>query len=851
MKISSTLRLAFFVPCLFLLSCGQREVGNNSVSIVRLFDIFEEDDLSGNVSLANAGWERTVWQASEMKPWQIAESVPSLGFRNVGGLEGLGIVNNALSGQMSDSTAVLQFALEQNRGGTGPIKFIDVRMKVSGASHVRLGTASGRQIDDSAVRDWAKSPEWPVVQDVANGAVRSYRFDISVETDDLSAIAVDEEETDALTEDADAKDDLRNVFLGFRDCQDASVAISSVRFVTEAEEKLNDASGQQWVGLAEIYRETLAAKTSETINLSLRQLPPRPWLDIAIGTTEDSPVTFTATISQREAGVLSNPKTLLERTVSTPNEWEPMRIDLADYAGMNAQVTLTLTGEKKGLWGYWGAPVIRNSVAPQTEAKKPRGVIFIVADTLRTDHLNIYGYERETVQHLKTFADEGVAFSNAIAQGTWTKVSQSSMLTSLYPVSHSVMKVPDQLPASAETIAEVYREAGYATVSYSSVMFTGKQNNLHQGYEELHESASISDEEYRSKTAVHYVDRIIPWLEQHKDVPFFAYLHVFDPHSPYRPRPPYDTLWGRPEDQERWKEIEKDIKEHDVQNVFGLPFKDDYVTKTGNDPDELLRMFTDWYDGSIRGLDTEMGRLLAALKEMGIDDDTLIVFSSDHGEELWEHGRFFHSHTVYGELSQVPLIFRWPGGPGVREGTMIDRVIENLDIMPTLLDLSGVEGPSAMQGRSLVPLIDGTGEASWQDRPVITHTLRSDKEFPNDPEEGHHFSLIENGLKVVRKELEAGLVEELFDRSKDPLDLQNIIDEAGGRDSAAPLTQSFDAWKTTTEAQQLPNDQEMTENLSSEELRRLQALGYVGGGVQTKPEDDSDNEGDQKDQDNQ
>ena len=823
-----------------MLSCGQREMGDSDVEIIRLFDIFEDDDLSGNVSLANAGWECTAWQAAEMTSWQVGDAVPAFGFRSVQGLAALSLVNNALSSEVSDESAVLHFALDQNRGGAGPIKFIDVRMKVSGASHVWLGTAAGREVDDSAVLAWAQSSEWPLQQAVADGAVRSYRFDITVASDDLTASVNGEEGDDPSEEEDNTKNDLRNIFLNFRDCQDANVTISSVRFVTEAEEKLNEASGQQWVGLAEIYRETLAAKSSESITLSLRKLPPRPWLDIAIGTTEDSPVTFTATIARRDGSDLSDPQTLLDKTVSTADQWETMRVDLADYAGKSAQVTLALSGEKKGLWGYWGAPVIRNSVAPNRERTKPRGVIFIVADTLRTDHLNIYGYERETVQHIKTFAEEGVAFSNAIAQGTWTKVSQSSMLTSLYPVSHSVMKVPDQLPASAETIAEVYREAGYATVSYSSVMFTGKQNNLHQGYEELHESASISDEEYRSKTAVHYVDRIIPWLEQHKDVPFFAYLHVFDPHSPYRPRPPFDTLWGRPEDQERWKEIEKDIEEHDVENVFGLPFKDDYVTKTGNDPDELLRMFTDWYDGSIRGMDSEVGRLLEALEDMGIDDDTLIVFSSDHGEELWEHGRFFHSHTVYGELSQVPLIFRWPGGQGVRKGAMVDRVIENLDIMPTLLELSGIEGPSAMQGRSLVPLLQGSGEASWQDRPVITHTLRSDKEFPNDQEEGHHFSLIENGLKVVRKELEAGLVEELYDRSKDPLDLNNVIGEAGGRNSVDQMNQTFDTWRTKTEAQQLPDDQEMTENLSSEELRRLQALGYVGGGVETKPEAETD-----------
>src|SRR4029450_1131376 len=126
---------------------------------------------------------------------------------------------------------------------------------------------------------------------------------------------------------------------------------------------------------------------------------------------------------------------------------------------------------------------------------------------------------------------------------------------------------------------------------------------------ELHESASISDSDYRSKTSRHYVDRLIPWLQEHRDAPFFVFLHVFDPHSPFRPRPPYDTLWGAPGSKERLAELEADMRKHNVQtSLDSLPHKAEYL-KTGNDPDELLKIYTDWYDGSIRGVDAERGRL--------------------------------------------------------------------------------------------------------------------------------------------------------------------------------------------------------------------------------------------------
>src|SRR6185369_9074880 len=199
-------------------------------------------------------------------------------------------------------------------------------------------------------------------------------------------------------------------------------------------------------------------------------------------------------------------------------------------AGKSVLLEFSLAGDQKGLWGYWGSPTVRSRLAAGTSGgaqarRKPRGVIFLVTDTLRKDHLNLYGYHRETVIHLKKFADQGVAFNHAISQGTWTKVSVPSMMTSLYPLTSTVLDMEHSLPASAKTIAEVFRDEGYATVAYSSVPFTGKANNLHQGYDELHESGSVSDRDYNSKTARPYVDQIISWLKEHGDDPFFVLLH--------------------------------------------------------------------------------------------------------------------------------------------------------------------------------------------------------------------------------------------------------------------------------------------------------------------------------------
>jgi len=362
---------------------------------------------------------------------------------------------------------------------------------------------------------------------------------------------------------------------------------------------------------------------------------------------------------------------------------------------------------------------------------------------------------------------------------------------------------------------------------------------MHQGYDELHESSSVSDKDYNAKTARPYVDRLIAWLKDHGDEPFFVFLHVFDPHSPFRPRPPYDTLWGAPGAKERMVEIDAAISKHKVTAMFGLPRKDEYVAKTGNDPDELLKIYKDWYDGSIRGMDAEIGRLLEALREMGLEQDTLMVWGTDHGEEFWEHNQLFHGQNVYGELNQVPLVFRWPSSPDVKKGVMIEQQVQNLDIMPTILELAGIQGPTNMQGRSLVSLLNGRGVATWQEQPAITQTMVDTEPPPGSASTNKvqkpHFGIIERNWKLVRKEVEPDPMQELYEHPVDHLNLTNVIKSEGASSHVKPLDDTLAAWKARAQAAQLPNDETMTSQLSSEELRRLRALGYVGGGTTAKP----------------
>src|SRR5206468_606111 len=157
------------------------------------------------------------------------------------------------------------------------------------------------------------------------------------------------------------------------------------------------------------------------------------------------------------------------------------------------------------------------------------------------------------------------------------KVSTPTLMTSLYPSTHGVADFFDHLPAAANTLAESFRDAGYATASFSSVLFTGQFTNLHKGFEELHEDGSVTKPE-SSKTSREFVDRLNEWLEPHRDGPFFVFLHVFDPHDPYEPGSPYNAMWADPakkEEHERQaKEVKKFIKDP-LMRQFGMPARDE------------------------------------------------------------------------------------------------------------------------------------------------------------------------------------------------------------------------------------------------------------------------------------
>jgi arylsulfatase A-like enzyme len=744
--------------------------------------------------------------------WRFASTPPRPGgpspWTPGPGVQGLTVRDERLVGRATTDLPIIDFQRPPSED-RDVVHEVQVRMRASAGANVSVALRPTEKVDLKAEGDLAPIIPWPFNSPLVPGdEMRTYVLRTS------ASIPV------AFS---------RHVVIRPTDAPGATFEIESVRVVSRREHLAGVNAGLGWHGMSEVYREALVARAPDALRFDLH-LPARPRLELVVGTIEESPVTFR--VVAREAGGKAD-EVLLERTVTVPHRWETAAVDLARLGGRDVTLALTLVSEKPRALGFWGTPVIR--ALPErspagadrgTTPPRPQGVILVWMDTLRRDHLPMYGHARPTAPALARLAADGTIFDDCVAQATWTKVSGPSILTSLYPSTHGVHGFSDLLPSSATTIAEVYRQAGYSTLGLETIQFVGKFSNQHQGFEELHEQGSFPERQAGStKAARTEIDRLIPWLAAHRDVPFFVLLHISDPHSMYKPYAPYDSLFADPrgrEEHEQEREKVRPLIGNANMRRFGMPTRDELV-RAGVDPERYIAYEQGWYDGSIRAMDAELGRLRERLGEMGLDRRTLIAFLADHGEEFLEHGHTFHHPRIYGELANVPLILWWPGG--VPAGTRVGETVQLIDVMPTLLELSGLAAPKGIQGASLVSLMRGGGAHAGWPRPAITEAFGLPD--PSAPTAEDSFALSLDGWKLAHHVVRAPDHPEfqLFDRRKDPLDTTDVA--AQHPDIVARLLREMQAWQRMAESARLKPDSALASTVSGEELERLRALGYV------------------------
>jgi len=725
-----------------------------------------------------------------------------ISWESMSGIEGLAVHDGALVGRTTQRASAIRFTASNNLGVGEELWAVEIRLRVSGGKQVAVlpllaeGGPPPPMFLSGILANWPiASPLLPDTQTTT----------YSIELNKVPVLEMPM-----------ATGDFSNFLVRPTDAVGAEFAIDSIRFIFRSEYLETIPSGPGWHGLADVYRETLVSRAPEALSFQV-DLPPAPWLDLAVGSVGSELPSFSVSVRDDSGAFEEVMKVKPEQS----DAWEVVRVDLGPWAGQSIELKFEAEGTNPGALLFWGGATIRNSVA-LSAATRPQAVGLYLTDTLRRDHLEAWGYERDTAPHLARLANEGVRFEDAIAQSTWTKASIPSILTSLYPSTSGVTDLTDRVSAGETTLAEIFRAAGYATFATSSVPFTGQLTNLHQGVEVMYEygASGATEGPYRSKTSKIWVDEYLKWLELHRDVPTFALIHVMDPHSPFEPPAPYSTLWSTEQDSAMFAVQAEALVPHIADPMlrsFLMPSREE-LAAAGVEEESFLAREKAWYDGSIRHMDSNLGRLLERLETLGLEDSALLAIVSDHGEEFLEHGNHWHGLTVYGEVTNVPLIF-W--GRGVPSGVSVQETVQTIDLLPTLADLAGLKTPERAQGRSLVPLFSGT--AGHRQLPAFTE--RQARRL-DGPQAYSMFSTVDDGWKLVWNDgAPDGVAEfELFDHRQDPLNQRDVAPSYP--EIVARLGAKIKHFKTWAEQQKLDEEAVQSE-LSAEELEQLRSLGYV------------------------
>jgi arylsulfatase A-like enzyme len=320
-------------------------------------------------------------------------------------------------------------------------------------------------------------------------------------------------------------------------------------------------------------------------------------------------------------------------------------------------------------------------------ADAPARIVVLDIDTLRASHLGCYGYERDTSPEIDAFAEKSVRFKRAFSQAPNTPPSQATILTGLYPSTHGLTGKDERLSGEIATLAETLRNDGFETAAFVDGGFMKESFGLDQGFELYDDS--------REKGLETIGPKVFDWVRANAGEDFLLLVHTYDVHAPYgSPPEPYRSMFlegldaptaGFEATAEQLEEVRTSTwSEHPKR----LPPND-------------LAWAKALYDGGIRYVDAWIGELFDELRDLGIFDDSLIVLISDHGEEFGEHGSVLHE-KLYATVTQVPFVLRFPGGERAGE---INEEVGLVDLMPTLLEWSGVEIPPGVQGRSLLGAI--------------------------------------------------------------------------------------------------------------------------------------------------
>ena len=399
-------------------------------------------------------------------------------------------------------------------------------------------------------------------------------------------------------------------------------------------------------------------------------------------------------------------------------------------------------------------------------------VLLITIDTLRWDRVGSYGAAHRPTPVLDRLAERGTRFETAIAHAPLTAPSHASILTGLTPIRHGVRDNGAFVLAEKVTLAGTFRRGGYSTAAFVSGFPLDRRFGFAAGFQtyddRLPASGGAGRAAYTERRADDTTARVLAWLDaaaasrpsSGAAPPWFLWIHYFDPHAAYDPPEPWKAKMPTP------------------------------------------------YDGEVAFVDDQIGRVFSKLAQMGTESQTIVAVTADHGESLGDHGEETHGVFIYDSTLRVPLIM---AGPGVSVGSVASAVGHGVDIMPTLIDIAGLDVPKHLDGRSLRPALEGR---IMDDEGAYVESLLAERQFGWAPL---------RGFRDARWKYIDAPDPELYDLVQDAAELKNRAADAPRRVQtlAEALEEKLKAVGTDAERPQAPLDREAAE--------RLRSLGYAAG----------------------
>ena len=410
--------------------------------------------------------------------------------------------------------------------------------------------------------------------------------------------------------------------------------------------------------------------------------------------------------------------------------------------------------------------------------EKPN-VLLVTLDTTRADHLACYGYTGASTPNLDAAAGRGVLFEQAATAAPLTLPSHSTIMTGMYPTFHGVrVNGNTALGDDQTTLAEVLSARGYATGAFIAAFVLDGRWGLKQGFDHYDDKFNLQKYKHLDLGEVQrpgneVVDAALAWLDGEKSKPFFAWVHLYDPHIPYAPPEPYASAYAR-------------------RGPYGL------------------------YDGEIAFMDEQIGRLTDWLARNGLDKSTVVVFVGDHGESLGNHGEGTHGYFIYDYAMHVPFLVATPFD--ALRGKRVPAQVSTADVFPTILDLVGAAPQAKVQGRSLVGLMFDPGRKD--NVPAYGEAMASNVQFG--------WSAL-HALRTPRYKYIDAPRAELYDLVRDAGEQENVL--AKSPDVARRMKAELDRLMTET-SRNAPAPQ--AADLDKETMERLSALGYVGAPVSSR-----------------